>query len=467
MASLRRSSESATRGITETLASDSIADEFTNNRVDDDKVGTHRRSLEGEYAGDSELGRTRSTASCSFTYGINEVESPVELGPDDKPGTLERRMSQASARGALEQREQKEAESSRSSQLPPSAPKSWYYSDKYDIAEVVLWLIFFTILGALARLGLIALESYPGNSVDALVWVQFVGCVVMGFLAESKNFFSINDNVNLQIFVGLSTGFCGSLTTFSSWMEATFLALANTSPYNERPRGYSVLGLLDSIIVTLCLSVAGIRTGAHIGLFTRRLWSKLAHRFSSAFVDKEKLNELSPVKTKYGFQMVTGRRTIPLFRLLAAVLGPGCWVGAVLMAIFISQWRGKVLFALVFGPLGTLTRWTLSRYMNPLHPSFPLGTFTANILGTVLIGIFAIIQQRVDGTVGCQVLQGMMEGYCGCLTTVSTFALELQTLQRSHAWRYGSTSVVVGVIVMCLTIGVDHWRFQAFVQRTC
>ncbi|KAK9485822.1 CrcB-like protein-domain-containing protein [Lipomyces starkeyi] len=467
MAELRRSSESATRGITETLASDSIADEFTNIRIQDDNVGTHRRSLEGEYAGDAKLGRTRSTASCSFTYGINEVESPVELGPDDKPGTLERRLSQASARVALEQREQKKTESITPSQLPPSPTKSWYHSDKYDIAEVVLWLIFFTILGVLARLGLIALESYPGNSVDPLVWVQFAGCVVMGFLAESKNFFSISDGVNLQIFVGLSTGFCGSFTTFSSWMEATFLALADASPYHERPRGYSVLGLLDAIVVTLCLSVAGIRTGAHIGLFTRSIWSKLAHRFSSAFIDREKLSELSPVKTKYGFQMATGRRTIPVLRLLAVVLGPGCWLGAVLMAIFISQWRGKVLFALVFGPLGTLTRWILSRYMNPLRPSFPLGTFTANILGTVLIGIFAIIQQRVDGRFGCQVLRGMMDGYCGCLTTVSTFALELQTLQRSHAWRYGSTSVVVGVIVMCLTIGVDHWRFQAFVQRTC
>ncbi|KAK9236937.1 CrcB-like protein-domain-containing protein [Lipomyces kononenkoae] len=453
MVDARRSIDTASRGITEVFASDSIADDLTNVDIETDQVAADRRTLEGEIAEDSRLGTS------TFTRGVHEVEAPVELGPDDKPGTLERRLSQASARDVIERQERMGEE------LPSKKP--WYYVYSYDTIEVVLWLIFFSLLGVLARLGIIALESYPGASVDGLVWVQFVGCVVMGFLAESKNFFNVSDGRNLQIFVGLSTGFCGSLTTFSSWMQATFLALANASPSYERPRGYSVLGLFDGIIVTLCLSVAGITTGAHVGLFTRTLWRRLAHKYSSEFIERDKDNELSPIRTRYGFQMVSGLCTIPLLKLLSLVLGLGCWVGAVLMAIFISKWRGNVLFALVFGPLGTLTRWLLSRHMNPLHPSFPFGTFTANILGTVLMGIFAILQQRVDSKTGCQVLQGMMAGYCGCLTTVSTFALELRTLQRSHAWRYGTTSVVVGVVAMCLTMGVDNWRFRAFVQRTC
>ncbi|KAK9364697.1 CrcB-like protein-domain-containing protein [Lipomyces kononenkoae] len=459
MADVRRSSEATTRGITEVFASDSITDELTNVDVD----ATDRRTLEGEIAEESRLGTTAGPHA--VIRGVNEVEAPVELGPDDKPGTLERRLSQASARDVIEQQERTAGDSSVSVQLPSRKPWSYVYND--DRIEVVLWLIFFSLLGVLARLGILALESYPGSSVDPLVWVQFVGCVVMGFLAESKNFFNISDGRHLQIFVGLSTGFCGSLTTFSSWMQTTFLAMANASPSYKRPRGYSVLGLFDGIIVTLCLSIAGIKLGAHVGLFTRSVWRRLVHKFSSEFVDRDKDDELSPVRTKYGFEMVSGRHTIPVLKLLSLLLGLGCWVGAVLMAIFISRWRGIVLFPLVFGPLGTLTRWLLSRHMNPLYPSFPLGTFTANILGTVLIGIFAIIQQRVESKTGCQVLQGMIEGYCGCLTTVSTFALELQALQRSHAWRYGSTSVVAGVVAMCLTMGVDNWRFRTFVQRTC
>ncbi|KAK9256924.1 CrcB-like protein-domain-containing protein [Lipomyces tetrasporus] len=455
-----RRSYSATRGITDTLASDIITDDLRSEETSNDKSAANGRFLEGEYAEELRLGRTRSSTS---TYGVNEVEASLPLARDYRAvGSLEHQMSQESAREVSERQEAQSIASLSATQMI-----SRYCCHIGDITEVLLWLTFFTILGVLARLGLTALESYPGQTVDPLVWVQFVGCVVMGFLSQSKDFFTVNDGRNLQIFVGLSTGFCGSMTTFSSWMRDIFFALANANPYRERSRGYSVLGLLDGVIVTICLSLAGIKFGAHVGLYTRSLWNGFMRRSSSESSNGDEVNESLSEKPRYGFGMVTGRRTIPLLKLLAMILGPGCWIGAVLMAIFISKWRGNVLFALVFGPLGTLSRWLLARYMNPLRPSFPLGTFIANILGTVLIGIFTIIQQRVDNTTGCQVLQGMMDGYCGCLTTVSTFALELLTLHRNHAWRYGSASVVCGVLITCLTMGVDHWSHHAFVERTC
>ncbi|KAK9325516.1 CrcB-like protein-domain-containing protein [Lipomyces orientalis] len=458
-----RRSYSSTRGITDTLASDIITDDLASDEIHNDRSASNRRFLEGEYAEELRLGRTRSSTSA---YGVNEVEASLPLAGDDRAvASLEHQITQESESEVLERQHPQEPESIAS--LSATQTNSRYRCHIGDITEVLFWLVFFTILGVLARLGLTALESYPGQSVDPLVWVQFVGCVVMGFLSQSKDFFSVNDGRNLQIFVGLTTGFCGSMTTFSSWMREIFLALANANPYHERSRGYSVLGLLDGVIVTLCLSLAGIKFGAHVGLYTRSLWNGLMRRSSSEKINGDGADESSSDKQKYGFGMVTGRRTIPFLKLLAMILGPGCWIGSVLMAIFISKWRGIVLFALVFGPPGTLSRWLLARYMNPLRPSFPLGTFIANIVGTVLISILTIIQQRVDNTTGCQVLQGMMDGYCGCLTTVSTFALELLTLQRNHAWRYGSASVVCGVLITCLTMGVDHWRYQAFVERTC
>ena len=38
-----------------------------------------------------------------------------------------------------------------------------------------------SIFGLLARLGINALVTYPGQSVFALAWVQGVGCFIMGF----------------------------------------------------------------------------------------------------------------------------------------------------------------------------------------------------------------------------------------------------------------------------------------------
>jgi hypothetical protein len=43
-----------------------------------------------------------------------------------------------------------------------------------------------SILGTLARLGILALVNYDGQSIFPLAYVQAVGCVVMGFGLASK-----------------------------------------------------------------------------------------------------------------------------------------------------------------------------------------------------------------------------------------------------------------------------------------
>ncbi|KAK9464729.1 CrcB-like protein-domain-containing protein [Lipomyces arxii] len=360
--------------------------------------------------------------------GITEVGAgPPAAAVDDDNGGFEQRLSCSES----------------GKEVKDKVRQTWLLG---EIAEVSLWLVFFSIWGVLARLGISALETYPGKTVDGLVWTQFIGCVVMGFLAESKSMFNLTSGQTLQVYIGMTTGFCGSMTTFSSWMQSTFLAMANAGHEFDRPRGFSVLALFNGIIVTLCMSLAGLKFGGHVGVFVRYLWPKV----SNGRVCRP-----------------SGKWTVPVLQSFAVVFGLGCWVGAILMSIFVKKWRGKVLFGLVFGPVGTISRWLLSRYLNTRVPGFLMGTFAANILGTMLIGVFSIAQQRTNGVTGCNVLQGLMDGYCGCLTTVSTFALELQSLKRHHAWRYGGTSISVGVIMMCLTMGVNNWRFEEFRLRQC
>ncbi|KAK9480140.1 CrcB-like protein-domain-containing protein [Lipomyces japonicus] len=406
-----------------------------------------------------------STLSSSRSYrGLTEVEAPLPAPSVEHEDSLEHEIRVSNASEAEFRTEEKNKAEREMGLLTSKQRKlrSWHRRlfKIGDIKETLLWLILFSIFGVLARIGLISLESYPGKSVDGLVWVQFIGCLIMGFLSETKDMFALNNGRSLQLYVGLSTGFCGSLTTFSSWMKAAFLAMANAEPHNPRPRGYSVLGLLDEIILTLCLSLGGIKVGAHVGLLLRSSWTKLRHK------DNDNSGK-GNASVKLGFAIASGYKVLTGLKWLALILGVGCWIGAVLMAVFIDKWRGKVLFAIVFGPLGTITRWLFSRYLNPMAPSFPVGTFTANIFGTSLIALFSIAQQRIENRTGCQVLQGMMDGYCGCLTTVSTFALELQTLKRKHAWRYGAASVICGIVIMVLTLGVDHWRFRELTEQSC
>jgi len=132
-----------------------------------------------------------------------------------------------------------------------------------------------------------------------------------------------------------------------------------------------------------------------------------------------------------------------------------------------ETWRGEAIFALVFAPLGCLLRFYASTHLNGRIVSFPLGTFAVNVFGTVILGMCYDLQHARfwtaghlvigGGQVGCQVLQGVMDGFCGCLTTVSTWVIELKTLRKRHAYIYGSASVVVSLAFLVVIMGSLRW----------
>lgn len=64
--------------------------------------------------------------------------------------------------------------------LPPRHVYSPYH------LSILLILAPASILGVLARLGLVALTSFPGQSVYSLLYVQGVGCFVMGIGLKLK-----------------------------------------------------------------------------------------------------------------------------------------------------------------------------------------------------------------------------------------------------------------------------------------
>ncbi len=48
---------------------------------------------------------------------------------------------------------------------------------------------------------------------------------------------------------------------------------------------------------------------------------------------------------------------------------------------------------------------------------------------------------------------GIEDGFCGCLTTVSTWVAELAALRRRHAYIYGATSFLVALALMVAIMG--------------
>ncbi|KAH6624687.1 CrcB-like protein-domain-containing protein [Chaetomium sp. MPI-SDFR-AT-0129] len=355
-------------------------------------------------------------------------------------------------RKSLSKDRKSELEESRSSRGKVSRLLTQFYTVSY--------LILFSIFGTLARLGLQALTNYPGTPVIfASAWPNFAGSLVMGFLAEDRMLFRetqpsspVSDEEEtasaakrahaahkktIPLYIGLATGFCGSLTSFSAFVRDTFLALSNDlSPSQPRNGGHTFLALLAVPLATLALSLAGLFAGAHLAIALAPAIASLSRLgLSRALLDR-----------------------------IAVVLAWGCWLGAVLLSALPpaghADWRGKVTFVLVFAPLGCLARFFLSLQLNGRIPSFPLGTFTVNMAGTAVLAMsWALAHSNVAASVvvGCQVLTGVQDGFCGCLTTVSTWVAELAALRRRHAYMYGGASVLGGLAVAVAVMGGLRW----------
>ena len=112
-----------------------------------------------------------------------------------------------------------------------------------------------------------------------------------------------------------------------------------------------------------------------------------------------------------------------------------------------------VLVVLVGGALGAPLRYVLDLFVQSRHASvFPWGTYTVNVAGSLILGLVAGAVSAADGPGWVLTLVGT--GFCGALTTFSTFGFEtvrlVQEGYRRPAMVNAAGSVVVGVLAASL-----------------
>ncbi|WLH15076.1 fluoride efflux transporter CrcB [Pseudomonas hefeiensis] len=100
--------------------------------------------------------------------------------------------------------------------------------------------------------------------------------------------------------------------------------------------------------------------------------------------------------------------------------------------------------------LGAWLRWLLGMNLNALFPTLPPGTVVANMVGGYIIGL-AIAFLAASPTVSPEWRLLIITGFCGGLTTFSTFSAETVALIQEGRllWALGSISLhVVGSLAM-------------------
>ena len=90
----------------------------------------------------------------------------------------------------------------------------------------------------------------------------------------------------------------------------------------------------------------------------------------------------------------------------------------------------QLFFVFICGGFGSVLRYIIGKYLNNPESSFPLGTFTVNILGSLLIGIIIGLAAKNNTLTENQTLL-LATGFCGGFTTFSTFAYENHTFFKN------------------------------------
>ncbi|WP_213239173.1 fluoride efflux transporter CrcB [Citrobacter braakii] len=119
-----------------------------------------------------------------------------------------------------------------------------------------------------------------------------------------------------------------------------------------------------------------------------------------------------------------------------------------------------LLAVFIGGGTGSVARWMLSMRFNPLHQAIPFGTLAANLLGAFIIGMgLAWFNRMTNIDQMWKVL--ITTGFCGGLTTFSTFSAEVVFLLQEGRFGWAMVNVLVNLLGSFAMTALAFWLVSA------
>ncbi|XWS25187.1 hypothetical protein CRYUN_Cryun27aG0048300 [Craigia yunnanensis] len=312
-----------------------------------------------------------------------------------------------------------------------------------EYISCLIHLAAFGILGVLTRY---LLERLFGPSISGVTSNQtivypnlpsnMVGSFLMGWWGVV--FKGEISQVSDILAIGLTTGYLGSVTTFSGWNQKMLDLSVN---------GHwvlAVLGFLTGLFLAAYSIIFGIETAKGFRWILKRLNTSTKREVPSTY---------------YNWRLNSGRRHLAAMVVLLLVLGVLLIVsGALLKKEFGSGSSGAQLWlACLVAPLGVWIRWFLARLnghglgKSGILRWLPFGTLIANVSAACITAALSILEKAVNTKNFNTVATGIQLGFLGCLSTVSTFIAEFNAMRESkHPWR----AYVYALITMGVSFGL-------------
>jgi CrcB protein len=111
----------------------------------------------------------------------------------------------------------------------------------------------------------------------------------------------------------------------------------------------------------------------------------------------------------------------------------------------------QLLLVFVGGGVGSVLRYILGKLLNNSETGIPFGTFAANILGSLLIGVILGLAAKNDALTENHTLL-LATGFCGGFTTFSTFAYENHVFLKAGDFTSFALYTVLSFVVGFLAV---------------
>lgn len=325
-----------------------------------------------------------------------------------------------------------------------------------DVVSIMSHLTVFSVLGILIRSGL---ESLLGPQIghvtdhNGALFVDLPANMVGSFIAGWTHIV-VKDRISSfssPLAVGLSTGLCGSITTFASWNQR-MLSILGQGLWLRAISGYLV-GL------ELCYM------SLLVGIDSARGCIILFDRYKESY---EKLGKPFPLSFLPGHKDREWRSLLVVFS-TSVILFFGGAAGTAADTQCLK--RRRVWLALLSGPFGSWIRWFFSQYngggigAKQRFSWVPLGTLGVNLVASMVEASLSTLNVAVDTMASSLIVGGMQLGLLGCMSTVSTLMVEIYNLYRGNSdrWRayvYPLLTVVLTCVSGILIYNVPVWVFS-------
>lgn len=116
--------------------------------------------------------------------------------------------------------------------------------------------------------------------------------------------------------------------------------------------------------------------------------------------------------------------------------------------------------AISFGAAaGALLRWQLGARLNAFFPAIPPGTLAANIIGGYVVGV-AVACCAQAGDIAPEWRLFIITGFCGGLTTFSTFSAEVVALLQEGRLGVAMSAIAIHLAgsLLATLAGIASWQ---------